>query len=75
MTKEFKIPIKETFLWTDSKIALHYLQNENRNSGIYVSHRVNETLEKTELMSGITSPLNLLLQTKQVDIKHSSSYS
>ena len=47
--KEFKIPIKETFMWTDSKIVLHYLQNEDRNFGIYVSHRVNEILENTKL--------------------------
>ena len=32
--KQFKIPIKETFMWTDSKIVLHYLQNEDRNFGI-----------------------------------------
>ena len=47
--KEFKIPIKETFLWTDLKIVLYYLQNGDRNFGIYVSHRVNKILEKTEL--------------------------
>ena len=47
--KEFKIPIKETFMWTDSKIVLHYLQNEDRNFGIYVSHRVNEILENPKL--------------------------
>ena len=47
--KEFKIPTKETFMWTDSKKVLHYLQNEDRNLGIYVSHRVNEILESTKL--------------------------
>ena len=26
---EFKIPMKETFVWTDSKMVLHYLQNED----------------------------------------------
>ena len=36
-------------MWTDSKIVLYYLQNEDRNFGIYISHRVNKTLEKTEL--------------------------
>ena len=46
--KEFKIPIKETFMWTDSKIVSH-LQNEDRNFGIYVSHRVNKILENTKL--------------------------
>ena len=35
---------------TDSKIVFsHYLQNEDRNFGIFVSHRVNEILEKTKL--------------------------
>ena len=34
MIKEFKMPIKETFMWTDSKIVLHYLQNDDRNFGI-----------------------------------------
>ena len=47
--KEFKIPIKEIFMWADSKIVLHYLQNEGRNIGIYVGHRVNQILENTKL--------------------------
>ena len=35
---------------TDSKLVFsHYLQNEDRNFGIFVSHRVNEILEKTKL--------------------------
>ena len=72
--KEFKIPIKETFMWTDSKIVLRYLQNEDRNFGIYVSHRVNKILENTKLNEWNLSPLNLILQTKLVDIKLSSSY-
>ena len=36
-------------MWTDSKIVLHYLQSEDCNFGIYVSHRVKENLENTEL--------------------------
>ena len=36
-------------MWTDSKIVLHYLQNEDGNFGIYVSYRVNEILENTKL--------------------------
>ena len=35
-------------MWTDSEIVLHYLQNEECNFGIYVSHRVKEILENTE---------------------------
>ena len=64
ITKELKILIKETFLRTDSKINLHYLQNKTKIFGIYVSHRIDEILENTG-----TSPLNLILQIKQVDIK------
>ena len=64
ITKELKILIKEIFLWTDSKINLHYLQNKTKIFGIYISHRIDEILENTG-----TSPLNLILQTKQVDIK------
>ena len=29
--KGFKIPRKETVMWTDSKIVLHYLQNDDCN--------------------------------------------
>ena len=49
ITKKLKLPIKETFMWTGSKTILHYLQNEDRNFRIYVSHRVNEILKNTEL--------------------------
>ena len=48
-TKQFEIPIKETFMWTDSKIVLSYLQNEDRNVGVYIRHRKNKILENTEL--------------------------
>ena len=75
--KEFKIPIKETFTSTNSKIVLHYLQNEDHNFGIYVSHRVNEVLENTKLneWNYVSSESNILiLQTKLVDFKPSSSY-
>ena len=36
-------------MWTDSKIVFHYLQNQDRNCGIYVSHIISEILENTEL--------------------------
>ena len=39
--------IRNTFMWADSKIALHYLQNEDRSFGMF--HRVNKILENTEL--------------------------
>ena len=44
---ELKIPVRETFMWTDSKVVLHYLNNEDQNFGEYVAHRVNEILENT----------------------------
>ena len=49
ITKEFKIQIKETSMWTDSKIVLHYLQNGDHNFGIYARYRVNKILGNTEL--------------------------
>ena len=36
-------------MWTDSKIVLHYLQNQDCNFEIYLSHRVNKILENNEL--------------------------
>ena len=36
-------------MWTDSKIVLSYLQNEDRNVGVYIRHRKNKILENTEL--------------------------
>ena len=48
ITTKFKIPIKETFIWTDSIIVLHCSQNEDRSFGTYISYRVNEILENTE---------------------------
>ena len=35
-------------MWTDPKLVLHYLQNEDRNFWIYVSQRINEILKTTE---------------------------
>ena len=64
--KEFKIPIKKTFMWTDSKIVLHYLQNEDRNFGIYVCHRVNEILENAKLneWNYVSSEFNIQARTQ-----------
>ena len=47
IVNEFKIPVRETFMWTESKVVLHYLNNEDRNLGACVAHRVNEILENT----------------------------
>ena len=39
-----KIPIdkRNTFLWTDSKIVLNYLNNNDTNFGVYIAHRINQ---------------------------------
>ena len=34
---------------TDSKTVFHYLYNENTNFGIYVTHRVNEICNNTNI--------------------------
>ena len=47
IVNELKIPVRETFMWTDSKVVLHCLNDEDRNFRAYVAHRVNEILEKT----------------------------
>ena len=54
-------------MWTDSKIVLHYLQNEDRNFGIYVSHRVNETLQNTKLneWNYVSSESNIAYKTSR----------
>ena len=54
-------------MWTDSKIILHYLQNEDRNFRIYVSHKVNEILENTELneWSYVSSESNIADKTSR----------
>ena len=59
--------IKETFMWTDSKIALHYLQNEDHNFGVCVSHRVNKILEYNELneLNCISSEYNIADKTSR----------
>ena len=47
IVNELKIPVRETFMWTDSKVVLHYLNNEDRNFEACLAHRVNEILEST----------------------------
>ena len=45
------IPIEKrnTFLWTDSKIVLNYLNNNDTNFGLYIAHRINEIGQSTDL--------------------------
>ena len=59
--------MKETFLLKDSNTILYYLQNKDRNFGIYVSHRINEILETTELnkWNYVSSESNIADQTSR----------
>ena len=59
--------MKETFLLKDSNTVLHYLQNKDRNFGIYVSHRINKILENTELnkWNYVSSESNIVDQTSR----------
>ena len=45
-----KIPIEKgnTFLWTDSKLVLNYLNNNDTNFGVYIAHRINEIRQLTD---------------------------
>ena len=44
---ELKIPVRETSMWADSEVVLHYLNYEDQNFGVYIAHRVNEILKNT----------------------------
>ena len=59
--------MKETFLFKDSNTILYYLQNKDRNFGIYVSHRINKILENTELnkWNYVSSESNIVDQTSR----------
>ena len=41
--------ISKTYHWTDSETVLNYLYNENANFGVYVTHRVNEIHNNTNI--------------------------
>ena len=45
-----KIPIEKrnTFLWSDLKIVLYYLNNNDSNFGVYIAHRINEITQSTD---------------------------
>ena len=54
-----KIPIEKrnTFLWTDLKIVLNYLNNNDTNFGVYIAHQINEIRQQTQAI-GATSKQN-----------------
>ena len=47
LLEEIKENITKVFLWTDSKIVLNYLRNEDRNFGALAAHRVSEIRNHT----------------------------
>ena len=49
IVNEIPIEKRNTFLWTDSKIVLNYLNNNDTNFGVYIAHRINEIRQSTDL--------------------------
>ena len=49
IVNEIPIEKKNTFLWTDSKIVLNYLINNDINFGVHIAHRINESRQPTDL--------------------------
>ena len=47
LVNELKIPVRETFMWTDPKVVSGRSFGEDQNFGAYVAHRMNEILENT----------------------------
>ena len=47
--EELKETVTSVFLWSDSKTVLNYLHNDYSNFGVYVTHRVNEILNSTNI--------------------------
>ena len=48
IVNEIPIEKRNTFLWTDSKIVLNYLNNNDTNCGVYIAHRINEIRQSTD---------------------------
>ena len=42
LLEESNISINKVYFWVDSKTVLHYIGNENKRFSVFVSHRVNE---------------------------------
>ena len=47
--KHLKIQIQNYYLWTDSQIVLSWLKNETHDHGVFVSNRISEILNFTNL--------------------------
>ena len=48
IVNEIPIEKRNRFLWTDSKIVLNYLNNNDTNFGVYITHRINEIRQSTD---------------------------
>ena len=47
IVNEIPIEKRNTCLWTDLKIVLNYLNNNDTNFGVYIAHRINEIRQST----------------------------
>ena len=47
--EQLEFEIYKTYLWTDSKITLHYIQNETRKFPVFIMNRLQEIRSKTEI--------------------------
>ena len=48
---EINFNVSNIFLWSDSQTVLNYLRNENSHFGTYITHRVNEIRNNTDIKS------------------------
>ena len=48
IANEILIEKGNTFLWTDSKIVLNYLNNNDTNFGVYIAHRINKIRQSAD---------------------------
>ena len=48
IVNEIPIEKRSTFSWTDLKIVLSHLNNNDTNFGLYIAHRINEIRQSTD---------------------------
>ena len=48
IVSEIPFEKRNTFLWTDSKKMLNYLNNNDTNFEVYIAHRINEIRQSTD---------------------------
>ena len=49
VTEEMDLPMDKTFMWTDSKVTLSYIRNEQKRFSNYVMNRTDEIRKKTDV--------------------------